>query len=199
MNPCRPRILIATALATAGLALTACSTKPTAASPTKPTSVQQATATTATDSTAASDSAASETAATTDIPATTTGTGNECSLLTQADVDAAVGQPLGKGKSDAALGTCQWSTSDFVADVDITVSDWAAIKTAATGGSKSPVSVPGVGDEALNLNGSNGSLLYVRKGSQGFLITINGPKIDSLPDHGLAKETILAAAVLDHL
>ena len=71
--------------------------------------------------------------------------------------------------------------------------------TAAHGNGASPAAVSGVGDEALNLNGSNGSLLYVRKGSSGFLLTMNGPNIDSLADHGLAKEEVLAALILPRL
>jgi hypothetical protein len=59
-----------------------------------------------------------------------------------------------------------------------------------------PTSVPGVGDEALY---KGGGLLYVRKGNAGFLLSINGPHIDSLPDGGLAQEKVLAAAVLGRL
>jgi Protein of unknown function (DUF3558) len=123
-----------------------------------------------------------------------------CSLLTQAEVETAVGQPLGVGKQVLTLDDCQWTTSDFTAGVDVTVSDWTAIKNAATtNGTKVAPSVSGIGDEALNLNGSNGSLLYVRKGDQGFLLTINGPHIDGTPDHGLAQEEVLAKAVLGRL
>jgi hypothetical protein len=122
-----------------------------------------------------------------------------CSLLTQSEVDTAVGQPLGPGKQVATLNDCLWTTSDFVAGVDVTVSGWTEIKAAATSGRVQPTSIGGVGDEALNLNGSTGSLLYVRKGTQGFLLTINGPRIDSLPDHGLAQEKVLAVAVLGRL
>jgi hypothetical protein len=42
-------------------------------------------------------------------------------------------------------------------------------------------------------------VLYVRKGSSGFLLTMNGPNIDSLADHGLAKEEALAALILPRL
>jgi hypothetical protein len=95
-------------------------------------------------------------------------------------------------------GDCQWSTSDFAADASVQVGDWTSMKTAATSG-HAPVSIQGVGDEALNLNGSNGSNLYVRKGDAGFMLEINGPHIDGLPDHGLAQEKILAAAILGRL
>ena len=123
-----------------------------------------------------------------------------CALLTQDEVDTAVGQPLGAGKRVATLDDCLWTTSDFVAGVDVTVSGWTEIKAAATGGKgKAPESISGVGDEALNLNGSGGSLLYVRKGSQGFLIVINGPHIDGAADHGLAQEKVLGLAIVRRL
>ena len=77
------------------------------------------------------------------------GSVDPCSLLTQAEVDTAVGQPLGPGKQVATLDDCLWTTADFTAGVDVTVSDWPAIKTAATSTGGAPTSVPGLGDEAL--------------------------------------------------
>jgi hypothetical protein len=129
----------------------------------------------------------------------TGGSASPCSKLTQAEVDTAVGQPLGPGKQVATLDDCVWNATDYAASVDLTIGDWSGIKAAATSGSAVPTAITGVGDEALNLNGSNGSLLYVRKGDAGFLLTINGPHIDGLPDHGLAQEKVLAAAVLGRL
>ncbi|MDP9116613.1 MAG: DUF3558 domain-containing protein [Actinomycetota bacterium] len=122
-----------------------------------------------------------------------------CSLLTQNEVDTAAGQPLGPGKKTSAPGDCQWTTSDFAAAVNISLGDWAAIKAAATGGTHQPTTIAGIGDEALNLNGSNGSLLYIRKGNTGFLLELHGPRIDAAPDHGLAQEKVLAEAALSRL
>jgi hypothetical protein len=127
---------------------------------------------------------------------TTGGSVEPCSLLTQAEVDTAVGQPLGPGKATIPNYDCQWTTTDFSAGVSVTVSDWSAIKTSATANGHTPTSVLGVGDEALY---KGGGLLYVRKGTAGFLLSINGPHIDSLPDGGLAQEKVLAAAVLGRL
>ena len=128
---------------------------------------------------------------------TTLGSVDPCSLLTQAEVDAAVGQPLGPGKPFAGIPHygCDWATTDFAAGVGVKVSDWAAIKTAATS-TGTATSVPGVGDEALY---KGGGLLYVRKGDVGFLLWISGPHVDKLPDQGLAQEEVLAAAVLGRL
>jgi hypothetical protein len=119
-----------------------------------------------------------------------------CLLLVRADAEAAVGQPLPKNDENDVLGTCGYNSDDFSSGAALTVGTWDSIKAAATSGPTQPSVIAGVGDDALNLNGSNGSLLYVRKGSQGFLLVLNGPNIDSLADHGLAQEKILAAKVL---
>jgi Protein of unknown function (DUF3558) len=186
MTHYHPRAATAGALAAAGcLLLTACGggSTPSTAKPNTP-------AANATESIPTSAASAAQPA----------GAGvDPCSLLTQADVDTAVGESLGTGKSTIPTYDCSWATSDFASGVDIKVSDWPAINAAAHGNGAHPTSITGVGDEALNLNGSNGSLLYVRKGSEGFLLTVNGPKVDTKSDHGLAQEKVLAAAVLGRL
>ena len=119
-----------------------------------------------------------------------------CALLTQAEVDTAVGQPLEPGNQVETLDDCQWTNSDFTASVDITVSDWTAIKNAATSnGTKTPAVVPGVGDEALG----DATLLSVRKGDIGFLLVFNFPEMSAAPDQGLAQAKVLAVAVLSRL
>ncbi|HEY0512096.1 MAG TPA: hypothetical protein VGH73_09340 [Thermoanaerobaculia bacterium] len=121
-----------------------------------------------------------------------------CELMTQPEAEAAVGQALPKATENSVLGMCTRSADDFSAGADLTVGEWQSMKAAATSRSV-PAPVSGVGDEALNLNGSNGSLLYVRKGSKGFLLVLNGPKIDHLPDHGLAREKDLASKIVSRL
>jgi hypothetical protein len=121
-----------------------------------------------------------------------------CELMPQPEAEVAVGQALPKTAEDGTLGMCTRSAEDFSAGAALTVGEWESMKTAATSRSV-PASVSGVGDEALNLNGSNGSLLYVRKGSKGFLLVLNGPKIDRLPDHGLAQEKVLASKIVSRL
>jgi hypothetical protein len=126
----------------------------------------------------------------------TTAFADPCTLLTQAEVDTAVGQPLSPGKQVATLDDCLWTSADFTASVDVTVSDWTGIKNAATAdGTKTPAVVAGIGDEALGDPG----LLSVRKGDAGFLLTFDYPDMQAAPDQGLAQATILADAVLSRL
>jgi hypothetical protein len=93
-----------------------------------------------------------------------------CEFMARSDAEAAVGQPLPQTTENIPLGMCDYNAEGFVAGASLTVSDWEGIKGAATSGSAVLTSISGIGDEALNLNGSNGSLLYVRKGNQGFLL-----------------------------
>jgi len=121
-----------------------------------------------------------------------------CDLLKRPDAEAAVGQPLPQNTVNITLGMCDYNAADFSAGASVTVGSWESVKGAATAGAHQPVAIAGVGDEALNLNGSNGSTLYVRRGSEGFLLTLNGPKIDPLPDRGLAQERELALKILSN-
>jgi hypothetical protein len=122
---------------------------------------------------------------------------NACKLLTRADAETAVGQPLPQNTvANAVQGMCDYNAADFSAGASVTLGDWESIQAAATSGKTAPMRITGVGDEALGLNGSNGATLYVRRGNEGFLITLNGPNIDHLPDHGMSLEKDLALKVL---
>ena len=115
-----------------------------------------------------------------------------CQLLPRADAEATVGQPLPENAEDKTLGSCQWTTADFAAGASVTVSSWDAIKTAETSHNEKPVPVAGVGDEAY----SNGpDLFFVRRGTDGFLLMLNGPGIDK-SDQGLAQYKALAVKIL---
>jgi hypothetical protein len=119
-----------------------------------------------------------------------------CALLTRSDAEASVGQLLPQNSRNITLGQCDYNAVDFSAGAGVTVGSWESIRGAATSGQATPTTIAGVGDEALNLNGSNGSNLYVRRGDEGFLLTLHGPKIDSLQDHGLTLEQALALRIL---
>ena len=132
--------------------------------------------------------------------ASTGGTVDPCSLLTQPEVDTAAGQPLGPGAAAGAL-VCQWSSSDFSGSVELDIGDWSAIKAQSAASGQTLTAVPGLGDEAWTLNvAGNAAQLYVRKGSQGFALLLGGGQyIGTLPDLGLAQEKALATAVLGRL
>jgi hypothetical protein len=119
-----------------------------------------------------------------------------CDLMKRPDAEAAAGQPLPQNTVNITLGMCDYNAADFSAGASLTVGSWESVKAAATAGAHQPVAIAGVGDEALNLNGGNGSILYVRRKNEGFLLTLHGPNIDHLPDHGLVQEKDLALKIL---
>ena len=121
-------------------------------------------------------------------------TSHPCALLTRAEAADAVGQPLTAGSENTPPGNCVYSTPDFAAGVDITVSTWDAVTKSAHAYGHTPPAVSGVGDEAYL-----GVGLSVRKGNKGFLLMLDGPLINKLPDHGLAKKKALAALILARL
>jgi hypothetical protein len=98
---------------------------------------------------------------------------NACDLLGRSDAEAAVGQPLPQNTvKNIALGMCDYNATDFSAGASLTVGSWDSVKNAATGGPHQPDPISGVGDEALSLRG----LLYVRRGDEGFMVEVHGPK-----------------------
>ena len=120
-----------------------------------------------------------------------------CDLLTQADAEAAAGQPLPQKTENITLGMCGYSAADFTAGADITLGSWESIKGAATAGSHQPQPVSGIGDEALNFTGRAGPL-YVRNGEEGFLLDVSGPKIDPMDEaDALAIQKELAQKILN--
>lgn len=191
-------LLLATAMT---LLLAACGTASTPAATSAP-SASVASAPTAVVATSQQASPAVVVAGSTGPGAGGSGAGNiadPCSLLTQAEVEAAVGQPLEQGKTEIAHVACVWSSSDFAANVHLTVGDWDSVRSAASANGGAPTAIAGLGDEGWTAGGNNGSLVYARKGSNGFLLIIDGPQIDSLSDHGVAQEKVLAAAILGRL
>lgn len=124
---------------------------------------------------------------------------NPCDLLTRSDAEGAVGAPLPQNSTTPALGMCGYTSADFTEGAQLTVGDWDSIKKAATSGAHQPASVSGVGDEALYFTGqeTGAGPLYVRHGQQGFLLVLNGSKIDHMPGAAaMAAEQALAAKIL---
>ena len=153
--------------------------------------------TTSAPSVSASQAPGAAAASESDPPATPAGSADkspDCALFTRAEAASAMGQPLTSGSQVPAMGMCDYSTPDFSTGVGTTVSSWGSITAAAHSSGHTPTPVSGVGDEAYF-----GVGLSVRKGDKGVLITMGGPVIDKLPDHGLAKEKALAALILGRL
>jgi hypothetical protein len=124
---------------------------------------------------------------------------NPCDLLTKADAEAAVGAELPQNSVTQTLGMCGYTSADFTNGAQLTASDWESIKKAATSGAKQPASVGGVGDEALYFTGqeTGAGPLYVRHGGEGFLLVLNGSKIDHMTGaDALAVEKSLALKVV---
>ena len=119
-----------------------------------------------------------------------------CDLLTREDSEAAVGQPLPKNNVNIEAGTCDYTADDLSASTHVTVASWDQVKKEATTGPHKATAIGGVGDEAFNVVWSGLSILYVRRGDEGFALTVGSRKIDALPDHGLAAEKALALKVL---
>jgi len=109
--------------------------------------------------------------------------------LTRADAETAVGQPLPQNAVNLTLGTCDYTSADFSAGASLTVGSWDSIKGALTG----------IGDEALYFGTpeKGSGPIYVRKGNEGFLLSLNGPKIDHMPGaDAVAVQRDLALKIL---
>jgi hypothetical protein len=125
-----------------------------------------------------------------------------CSVMTKADAESAVGAALPQNSGNQALGTCGYTSADFSEGAQLTLGDWESIKKAATGGAHQPSAIGGVGDEALYFTGreTGAGPLYVRHGQQGFLLVLNGSKIDHMTGAAaMATEQALAAKILARL
>jgi hypothetical protein len=122
-----------------------------------------------------------------------------CVLLTGTEASAALGQRVMALKNTSG-GLCQYISTGLSADtafIQTWAGDWRSCKQTVSLGSKRPVPVSGVGDEAL-WDAKFGNLC-VRSGSIGLLVIIGGSKISQLSDHGLAQAESLARLILPRL
>jgi hypothetical protein len=120
-----------------------------------------------------------------------------CSLLTSAEVSAAVGANVGAAQPIATTG-CSWSAPHIIVTVSLwDASDWGKMKTPYPGMSKT--SVPGLGDDAFFTTMGSAekqfTTLTVKKGSTAYMIKVYG----SNATDQMAKEKTLAANVLAKL
>jgi hypothetical protein len=118
-----------------------------------------------------------------------------CEYMARADAETAVGQPLPNTAENIPLHMCDYDSAEFYG-ASLTLGEWEDIARAANSKPEHPaLAMTGVGDEALQL----GTNVYVRKGSRGFLLFINGPQVDHLPDHGLERTKVLARTIYARL
>jgi hypothetical protein len=120
-----------------------------------------------------------------------------CSLVTAAQVGAAVGAKLGPGEVTAGSTVCQWATpSGDPAPVRVTLQFWGAdafagMKMPLPGIVKTPLA--GVGDDAIYTTVGRLTTLSVKGGKAAFVVRVYG-----VPDQAkqMAAEKTLALHVL---
>jgi hypothetical protein len=121
-----------------------------------------------------------------------------CSLLTSAQVTAAVGVNVGAAQPIAITG-CSWSAPHMIVTVSLwDGSKWDQMKTPAPGMNRTAVS--GLGDDAFYTtmgpaSGKQFATLSVKKGSTAYLLKVYGP---NLTDQ-MSMEKTLAGNVLANL
>lgn len=121
-----------------------------------------------------------------------------CSLLTSAQVTAAVGVSVGAAQPIANTG-CQWSAPHMLVTVSLWDGNtWDKMKTPVPGMNRTPVS--GLGDDAFYTtmgpaSGKQFATLSIKKGSTAYLIKVYGPSVTEQ----MSMEKTLAGNVLAHL
>jgi hypothetical protein len=131
-----------------------------------------------------------------------------CSLLTQAEVSAVVGQPVGPGTKDIEPKECDWQyPADAVPSIQVsittetgnTLADLCGPGSSALGLTVTAVS--GVGDgacfETLAGLGAGTNLTFAKGGNVFTVATVLGP--NATPDAILAADKALALAAIGHL
>jgi len=121
-----------------------------------------------------------------------------CSLLTSAQVTAAVGVSVGAAQPIANTG-CQWSAPHMLVTVSLWDGNtWDKMKTPVPGMNRTPVS--GLGDDAFYTtmgpaSGKQFATLSIKKGSTAYLIKVYGPSVTEQ----MSTEKTLAGNVLANL
>ncbi|MEO7207831.1 MAG: hypothetical protein ABI356_08705 [Steroidobacteraceae bacterium] len=124
--------------------------------------------------------------------------GTPCSLLTSAQVSAAVGVTVGAAQPIANTG-CSWTAPHMIVTVSLwDGSKWERMKTPMPGMNRSSVS--GLGDDAFYTtmgpaSGKQIATLSVKKGATAYLIKVYGPAVTEQ----MSMEKTLAGNVLAKL
>ena len=121
-----------------------------------------------------------------------------CSLLTSAQVTAAVGVSVGAAQPIATTG-CSWTAPHMIVTLSLwDGSKWDQMKTPVPGMNRTAVS--GLGDDAFYTtmgpaSGKQTATLTVKKGSTAYLIKVYGPNVTDQ----MSMEKTLAGNVLANL
>jgi hypothetical protein len=120
-----------------------------------------------------------------------------CSLLTSAEVTAAVGTNVGAAQPIATTG-CSWTAPHVIVTISLwDASDWGRMKSPLPGTSRTAVS--GFGDDAFFSTIGSGekqfTTLTVKKGSTAYVIKVYGGNATDQ----MSKEKTLAGNVLARL
>ena len=121
-----------------------------------------------------------------------------CSLLTSAQVTAAVGVSVGAAQPIATTG-CSWTAPHIIVTLSLwDGSKWDQMKTPVPGMNRTAVS--GLGDDAFYTtmgpaSGKQTATLSVKKGSTAYLIKVYGPNVTD----EMSMEKALAGNVLANL
>jgi hypothetical protein len=121
-----------------------------------------------------------------------------CSLMTSAQVTAALGVSVGAAQPIANTG-CSWTALHMMVTVSLLdASKWDRMKTSVAGMNRTPVS--GLGDDAFyttmgSAPGKELATLTVKKGSTAYLIKVYGPTVTDQ----MSAEKTLAGNVLANL
>ena len=121
-----------------------------------------------------------------------------CSLLTSAQITAAVGVSVGAAQPIANTG-CSWTAPHMIVSLSLwDGSKWDKMKTPAPGMNRTSVS--GLGDDAFYTtmgpaSGKQMATLSVKKGGTAYLIKVYGPDVAQQ----MSMEKTLAGSVLASL
>lgn len=129
--------------------------------------------------------------------ATAQGSGSPCTLLTQAQIDAALGATVGAGQPIGTTG-CSWTAPGQPKNMTVTVSIWPpnGFGTMPPMPGLTKTELGGVGDGAFYATIAGLTSLSVKKGNKVFVLHLYGVPGDA---RQMAVEKTLAAEVLARL
>ena len=127
------------------------------------------------------------------LPLTARAAKAPCTLLTPAEISAALGGAFGAGQPIGTTG-CSWTNDKPHMIVTVSLwppTEWDRIKANPLGGTITPVS--GLGEDAFYATLAQYTVLYVKKGDTVYLFKVYGVKDDA--KQRSAEKTFAVAAL----